>query len=124
MILRQSYPVVLAAYHLVLAISALIAWWVLCKALRVTDNRGRLAWAITGFTVIEAIAMTPMRGFVQERVGIRDEALNFLVTHTVVVFFLFLGGCVITVGVKRHRGFLYALNILSILSIFVAWISD
>lgn len=123
LVTRQSYPLVLIGYHIAIAICALIAWLVLCRALKISDRRDRFAWAITVFTAIEAIALTPMTGFVEARVGIRDEALNFLITHSVALSFCLLGGCVMAVKVKQHKVLLYLINMLSFLLALVAWLS-
>lgn len=60
---------------------------------------------------------------VSRHVSIRDEGLNFMVTHTILVTVLLVVGGVLASGLKTYRAQMLTINLLSIPFILVAWLS-
>lgn len=123
MITRQIYPYILIGYHLAIAIVAFLVWRQACRAQGIADVPTRLSKAAAWLAIVEAMAMTPMVIFVGHAVRIRDEGLNFMVTHTILVVALQLVGCVLILAAKQFRLQLIMLNLLSIPFVVVAWLS-
>lgn len=123
MIARQFYPLVLTGYHLGLAIASIAVGSIASKKIGLTDDRSRAAGICTCLTHIEAVAQFPMVAFVNSYVRIRDEGLNFLVMHTVLVAALVVVGCALSLGAQRFRAQMIAINLLSIPFVLVAWLS-
>lgn len=123
MITRQIYPLVLVGYHLGLAIAVVVGGGFACKVLGLTDARSRWAAVCACFTMAEAAAAIPMVVFVTRYVGIRDEGLSFLVTHTILVMVLLMVGGALASGVRTYRAQMLTINLLSIPFITVAWLS-
>lgn len=123
MITRQFYPLVLVGYHLGLAMTVCIVGCFSSKVLGITDARTRGAGIFALLTIIEATAMYPMVAFVNNHVSIRNEGLNFLLTHTILVAVLLMVGCVLALQVRRYKAQLMMINLLSVPFALVAWLS-
>lgn len=91
--------------------------------LGLTEARARWAGLCACFTLVEAAAAIPMAVFVTRYVGIRDEGLNFLVTHTILVMVLLMVGGLLASGVRTYGAQMLSINLLSIPFILVAWLS-
>lgn len=123
MIARPIYPLVFFGYRLFLASAVAIGGSLACKVLGLTDSRSRWAALCACFTIFEAAAAILMVVFVTRYVGIRDEGLNFLATHTIFVTVLLVVSGVLASGLRNCRAQMLAINLQSIPFMLVAWLS-
>lgn len=120
MITREFYPWFLGAYHLVILIGTLALWYITHRLLRFASRHGNIAYGVGLFAALEAIGVVAMLNVIRSKVEIRDEALNFLTTHGILVVVISVVSFVCALNSKEHKGLLILLSLISIPCLFMA----
>ena len=124
MITRQSYALFLAQYHAALLIAAIVLGLLACRALGWSEKPARWAWPVTLLGLFQAIGIGPMAGYIRAHVRIRDESLNFLITHSAIAMIVLLIGWTLSVRVKQKRSMLHFAAGCSIAAIALGWLTN